>query len=357
MNLPDLRLLFWEITAACNLRCRHCRRLDEVEKPLPGELTTKQGKQFLRDLSRIARPILVLSGGEPTMRQDLFELADEANRLGMPVALATNGTSIDSSMARRLANSPIQRVSISFDGVDSKTHDTFRGQEGAFRQALRGWKHLQKAGISLQVNTTLSRHNLDQLFELYLLARRLKADAIHFFVVIPVGCGLGMQAEQFLSAQEIEKALQWIYHQSKIDKIAVKPTCAPQYFRILLQKRENKKDPGSFLGGVGNGKKEPGSFSRWTKGCLAGTGIGFVSSQGDVFPCGYLPTKVGNVKETPFNQIWEESPLLKQLRDPALLEGKCGLCRYKTLCGGCRARAWAQEQNVLAEDSSCVYQP
>src|SRR3989338_10114994 len=173
MNLQYLHLLFWEITAACNLRCRHCRRLDEVDKPLPGEMTTEQGKRFLDDVSRIAHPIIVFSGGEPTMRRDLFDLVDYASRLGMQTALATNGTGIDRTMAKRIADSPIKRVSISFDGTDSETHDSFRGQKGAFRAALRGWKYLQKIKISLQVNTTISKHNLRQLPQLYALARRL----------------------------------------------------------------------------------------------------------------------------------------------------------------------------------------
>lgn len=384
MNLPGLHLLFWEITAACNLRCRHCRRLNEVDKPLPGEMTTEEGKRFLEDVLRIARPIIVFSGGEPTMRQDLFELVNHASRLGMQTALATNGTSIDPTMAHRIADSPIKRVSISFDGADSPTHDSFRGQKGAFKAALRGWKYLQKTKISLQVNTTLSKHNLHQLPRLYELAQRLKADAVHFFVVISVGCGLGMRPEQFLSAQEIEEALEWIHQQGDIGGVTAKPTCAPQFFRILLQHRRDSAIPphlhplppkggeermGHFslnrgrtqhsplpLGERGRVRGET-SLSRWTKGCLAGTGIGFVSSLGDVFPCGYLPIKVGNVKETPFDKIWQESLVLKQLRDPSLLEGKCGVCSYRTICGGCRARAWAQTQDVLAEDPSCVYQP
>ncbi|MBI1976357.1 MAG: radical SAM protein [Candidatus Omnitrophica bacterium] len=357
MNQPSLHLLFWEITAACNLRCQHCRRLDEVDQPLPGEMTTEQGKRFLEDVSKIAKPIIVFSGGEPTMRKDLFELVDHASRLGMQTALATNGTSIDQTMARRIADSPIKRVSISFDGTDSKTHDSFRGQKGAFRSALRGWKYLQKNGLSLQVNTTISKNNLHQLSQLYQMALRMEADAIHFFVVIPVGCGLGMRPEQFLSAQEIEEALEWIYRQGDADGVIAKPTCAPQFFRILLQKR--KIGTGSlFSTKETTEKREPvPSMHRWTKGCLAGTGIGFVSSLGDVFPCGYLPTKVGNVKETPFDEIWQESLVLKQLRDPSLLEGKCGVCSYRTICGGCRARSWAQTQDILAEDPSCVYQP
>lgn len=372
MNLQGLHLLFWEITAACNLRCRHCRRLDEVDKPLPGEMTTEEGKRFLEDVSRIAHPIIVFSGGEPTMRQDLFELVNHASRLGMQTALATNGTGIDQTMAKRIADSPIKRVSISFDGVDSLTHDSFRGQKGAFRAALRGWKYLQRNGLSLQVNTTISKHNLRQLPQLYQMALRLKADAIHFFVVIPVGCGLGMRPEQFLSAQEIEEALEWIHRQGDADGVIAKPTCAPQFFRILLQKRKsfspqstqrsqrkNLKESFEFsaVSATSVVRNEGDKMSRWTKGCLAGTGIGFVSSLGDVFPCGYLPNKVGNVKETPFDRIWQESPVLRQLRDPSLLEGKCGVCSYRTICGGCRARAWAQTQDVLAEDPSCVYQP
>lgn len=340
MNPLNLHLLFWEITAACNLRCRHCRRLDEVDKPLPGELTTEEGKRFLEDVSRVARPIIVFSGGEPTLRRDLFDLVAHATRLGMQTALATNGTGIDRTMARRIADSSVKRVSISFDGTDSPTHDSFRGQKGAFKAAIRGWKYLQKNGLSLQVNTTISKHNIHQLPQLYELARRLKADAIHFFVVIPVGCGLGMRPEQFLSAQEIEEALEWIHQQGDMDGVTAKPTCAPQFFRILLQKKKMGTVP-----------------IKWTKGCLAGTGIGFVSSLGDVFPCGYLPTKVGNVKETPFDKIWQESIVLRQLRDPSLLEGKCSVCSYRTICGGCRARAWAQTQDVLTEDPSCVYQP
>ena len=346
MTWIPLRLLFWEVTAACNLRCLHCRRLDEVDKPLPGELTTEEGKQFLRDLSSLARPVVVFSGGEPTMRKDLFELIEYTTGLGMPIALATNGTGINEAMAHRIANSPVERVSISFDGADSRTHDSFRGQEGAFTLALAGWRHLQKEGVSLQINVSLSRHNLQQLSQLYQFAQELKAETIHFFVVIPVGCGLGMQKGQFLSAEEVEEVLEWFYQKGMTDDVVVKPTCAPQYFRILLQRRFRS---------VGN--REPSPFSHWTKGCLAGTGIGFVSSLGDVFPCGYLPIKTGNVKETPFSKIWRESLILEQLRQPALLEAKCGICSFRTVCGGCRARAWAETQDFLAEDPACSFIP
>jgi AdoMet-dependent heme synthase len=365
---PPLRLVFWESTVGCNLECIHCRRLDVSCELSKLDLTTDEALAFIRTLPETGRPILVFSGGEPLMRPDVFLLAEEAKTIGIPTALATNGTMIQRGTALRIRDAGFRRVSISFDGPDPQTHDHFRGT-GAFDASVAGFKLLRKAGLSLQINTTIAQHNYAKLHETYRLALDLGADALHIFMLVPVGCGASLDENVMLNSVQYEKALNWIYDRSLEGKLHLKATCAPHYFRVM---RQRAKEDGRPLPMHAHPHKNmgpptghpspmmhagPPDMSAMTKGCLAGQAVCFVSHTGQVFPCGYLPVSSGNVRTTPLPIIWRDSEIFADLRDDSKLEGKCGVCEYKRVCMGCRARAFAQESNYLAEEPNCDFVP
>jgi radical SAM protein with 4Fe4S-binding SPASM domain len=340
------RLVFWETTAACNLACAHCRRFDLSSE---GDLTSEEARAFIEDLaSHSSGTILVLSGGEPLVRPDVLDLAAHARDAGLAVSLATNGTLVDADLARGIAASGIRRVAVSLDGADPETHNALRRQPGSFEAALAGCRNLLRAGLELQVNCTVTRHNAHQLPEIHDLAVALRARALHFFLLVPVGCGASIGTSHQLEARRYEEILNWIHDRSQEGRIHMRPICAPHYFRILRQR--------SRAGGASALRAREG-FEAMTKGCLAGTGIAFISHSGDLFPCGYLPLRAGNIRERRFRTLWEESPVLRELRDPDRLGGKCGECEFRRVCSGCRARAWSESGDVLAEEPLCLYEP
>ncbi len=375
------RLIFWEVTKGCNLRCIHCRAsATELSSPL--DLPTGKAVEIIGQIASYAQPILVLSGGEPLYRADIFDLAKVAGDRGLRVALATNGTQVNRAVARKIVEAGVRRVSISLDGADAQTHDSFRGIPGAFEAAIVGLRALQEQGMSVQINTTIARHNARQLPAILDLARRLGADALHTFLLVPVGCGVEIAEAQMVPAAEYEKILNWFYDRAQEGGIELKATCAPHYFRVLRQRRAEERSaagvdavrrdrgaigptemamPGSTgmslqpQGGHPGG--HPAGMNAMTKGCLAGTGVCFISHRGEVYPCGYLPVMAGDLKKQRFSEIWESAPVFQQLRDTGNLKGKCGYCEFRNICMGCRARAYAQTGNYLDEEPFCIYQP
>ncbi len=345
----DLRLIFWELTARCNLKCRHCRaeaQTDFVE----GELTTAEILKVARDIREFSDPIIILTGGEPLIRGDIFDVIAECTRLFTRVALATNGTLVDDDTARRIVASGIRRVSISLDGALAKTHDDFRGLAGSFDDALRGFDALKRAGASVQVNVSVTRHNESELAALLDLALSRGADAFHVFMLVPVGCGAEISEEQRLSPERFEQTLRWLFNMSleHRQKIHIKATCAPQYYRIV---RQVSRERGISAPAVAHGMKA------MTRGCLAGSAVCFISRTGDVQPCGYLPVRAGNIREQKLAAIWSDSQIFAALRDPVRLKGKCGACDYRRVCEGCRARAYAATGDFLTEEPDCLYVP
>lgn len=333
MGMNQLRVLFWETTAACNLRCRHCRRCEARTTAAPGELTTAAAREFIRGVASWCRPLLVLSGGEPLLRGDIAEIAAFAAGCGLPVALATNGTMVSPRSAGALKEAGVRRVSVSLDGVSAETHDRVRGVDGAFEGALRGLRTLRAAGLSTQVNTTVCRANRGELDDVVRLAAREGADAVHLFVLVPVGCGLDLSKEQALEPAERQGLFEWFHARAGSFGLEARLTCAPQYAR--------------FSAGRGGAPGAAGS------GCLCGRSVVFVSHVGEVFPCGYLPVSAGNVRAAGLRPIWEESALLRALRDRTGLRAPCGVCAFRDICGGCRARAYAATGDVLAGEGGC----
>ncbi|MCA9985721.1 MAG: radical SAM protein [Anaerolineales bacterium] len=367
---PAPRLVFWETTAGCNLACIHCRRITVADQLTPQDLNTAEAMALVDDIAAMGRSIFVLSGGEPLFRPDIFEIAAHASDAGLIVALATNGTLIDAEVAAKIKQAGIKRVSISFDGADAPTHDIFRGQ-GAFDLALAGIQHLRDAGIPFQINTTVATHNVHQMPETLALARSLGAVALHLFLLVPVGCGVEIAEDKQISAAEYEEVLNWMYDAEMAGDIELKATCAPHYFRISRQRQVEERREGIFrerpasmhrqkhAGGHPGG--HPGghasAMNAMTKGCLAGTGVAFVSHRGEIFPCGYLPLEAGHIRQQSFGDIWQESPLFASLRDPEQLGGACGVCEFKMVCSGCRARAYGMTGDYLGEEPFCTYVP
>ena len=388
------RLVFWELTKGCNLRCIHCRA-SATELSSRNDLSTQAAHDIIDQIAEVSSPILVLSGGEPLFRSDIFQLARYATDKGLRVALATNGTLVTKQVAKKIVDSGVKRVAISLDGSDALTHDTFRGIPGAFDAAITGFRNLKDLGMSVQINTTIARHNAHQLPQVLALAKSIGADALHTFLLVPVGCGVDIAAEQMVPPEEYERMLNWFYDRSLEGGIELKATCAPHYFRVVRQRRaaehrsaaaaaqaaepviETAPDspnigptdmtmPGSTgielkpqgIGkAVGHPGTHPSDMNAMTKGCLAGTAVCFISNQGEVYPCGYLPALAGDLKKQSFAETWENSVVFNQLRDVNNLKGKCGCCEFRNVCMGCRARAFAATGNYLDEEPFCVYEP
>jgi AdoMet-dependent heme synthase len=367
--IPSLRLVFWESTKACNLSCRHCRAVPQKNIG-PTELKIGEAFDLMDQIAQVAKPVFVLSGGEPLFRPDLFEIGAYGVESGFRMALATNGTLVTGRVAAHIADTGFSRVAVSLDGAAPATHDAFRGLPGSHALALRGLRSLRDEGVSVQINSTVAKHNVAELPALLDLALEIGADALHLFMLVPVGCGLEIAPAEMLPADEYERVLHWFDDQSKSCPIDLKATCAPHYYRIRAQRLEDDRRHGDLsgtfiapgtrakaapmlLGGRSHGQH----LSAMTRGCLAGTSVCFISNEGDVYPCGYLPVSAGNTRQRRFKDIWNESPVFQQLRNPEALEGKCGDCRYQALCGGCRARAYAATGSFLAEEPFCSYQP
>lgn len=389
------RLIFWEVTKGCNLRCIHCRAT-ATELASPTDLPTEKSLDIIRQIAAYANPILVLSGGEPLYRTDIFQLARYGTDLGLRVALATNGTLVTKEIARKIVLAGVKRVSISLDGANAEIHDSFRGIPGAFDAAVYGFRNLKELGMPVQINMTIARHNAKQLPDVLKMVRNLGADALHTFLLVPVGCGVDIAEEQMVPPQEYEEILNWFYDQSLSGDIELKATCAPHYFRVVRQRRVAERKaagygqprvetpvaapaigpvemtmPGStgisFAGKpertghtghpAGHPGGHPGGMSAVTKGCLAGTGVCFISHEGEIYPCGYLPALAGDLRKQKFAEIWEKAEVFQTLRDDDALKGKCGCCEFRHVCMGCRARAYAATGDFMASEPFCVYQP
>ena len=348
---PQLRLISWNMTFACNLRCPHCY-IDAEERAGKGELSTEEGKMLIDQIVEVSKPILILSGGEPLLRADVFELARYATGKGLIVAMGTNGTLITDSVAKELKSSGVTAVAISIDSSVPERHDAFRGVKDSWKRALEGIDLCIERGITVQVNTTVTQQNYAEIDDIMALAEEHGARSFHLFFLVPTGRG---KAIEDISAEMYEQMLD-----DTLDKIAygkykldIRPVCAPQFMRIASQK------------GL--------SLEKWRRGCIAGLAYCRIYPTGEVTPCPYLPIKLGSIRETPFRDIWFNSPVLKAIRDLDRLKGKCRICEYRAICGGCRARAYGLTSFVdvcgglqepaelkgdyLAEEPWCPYQP
>jgi len=339
-------MVAWEVTRSCNLNCIHCRAAAE-RGPYPGELSREECLRLIDDLITFSNPVVILTGGEPLLREDIYDIARYGASRGLRMVIAPNGTLLDAEKAARLKACGIQRASISLDGATRETHDRFRQVEGAFAGALRGIEHLKGAGLEFQVNTTVSKKNFAELPAILGLAVRLGAVAHHIFLLVPTGRGKELGGEE-VQAEEYERILQWFYDQREKVPLQLKATCAPHYYRIFRQRaREEGKKVTPHSHGL----------DAVTRGCLGGIGFCFVSHVGDVQPCGYLEVFSGSLRRQSLREIWHTSAVFKRLRDFSSYKGRCGDCEYIRVCGGCRARAYEATGDFMTEEPLCLYQP
>jgi heme b synthase len=354
-----LRLVAWEITKSCNLHCAHCRGSAD-SGTYTGELSRQECFALIDDILKVGRPILILTGGEPLKREDFFDIAGYAAGKGIRVVVGSNGTLITKEMAARMKAVPISRVGISLDFPNRELQDKFRGSPGAFDAALAGIECARNAGIEVQINSTISRLNTHYLDDLVSLALNVGAVAFHPFLLVPTGRAKGLQ-EHVLSAQDYEQLLIQIYEKQQQlgNRLFFKPTDAPSYMRVVQQQEMVRHSPEQKLSSADTNVRHAGhaSMNAMSRGCLGGISFCFISHVGRVQACGYLDVEAGNIREQPFHRIWQDSPLFNQLRDYSLIKGKCGLCKYKTICGGCRARAYEATGDYLAAEPYCLYEP
>lgn len=344
----DLRLVAWEVTRSCNLNCRHCRAAAE-KGPYTGELSTEECEKLLRNIAGFAKPIIILTGGEPMLRPDIYHIAQFGTGLGLRMVMAPCGKLLTEDSCRKLVTAGIRRISLSIDGATAQSHDSFRRVKGAFDSVMEGIHAAHRAGLEFQINTTVTKLNIDELPAIFDLAISLGAVSFHPFLLVPTGRGKEL-ADQEIAPKDYERVLTWIYQHRETAGISLKPTCAPHYYRILRQKER--------LAGRTVAPQTHG-LEAMTKGCLGGQGFAFVSHVGVVQICGFLDVAAGNLRDNglDFQSVWENSPLFREMRDLDKYHGRCGRCEYRRVCGGCRARAYATTGDYLAEEPYCVYEP
>ena len=357
-------LIAWEVTRSCKLNCKHCRAAAQC-RVYENELSTEQCFAVLDNVAGFARPIIILTGGEPMLRDDIYDIARHGHELGLRMVMAPCGMLIDDLAIGRMHDAGIQCISISLDGATAESHDSFRGTSGAFASAMTAVEVARKNHMPFQINTTITRHNISEVEEIMHLAEQLGAVTFNPFLLVPTGRGAEL-ADQELSPQQYEQTLHWLNQQRGSIKIQMRVTCAPHYQRIIRQHPVEgaTEGAGSKPAAHPTSAQEVESHSHsnhgaFSAGCMGGKSFAFISHVGKVQICGFLETEAGDLPENGFNfeAIWKNSPLFQAVRDVDHYRGKCGYCEYRRLCGGCRARAFAMTGDYLESEPFCVYEP
>lgn len=353
-------LVFWETTRACLLACKHCRA-SATAQALPGELSTSEGKRFIDQVAGFGRPypILVLTGGDCLLRPDIFELVGYATNLGIPVALSPSVTPmLTPEMIQKIVDSGVKAVSISLDGSMADTHEGVRGIPGHFAKTVEAIRALRAAGLTVQINTTVMRANVDELAEIAQLVSDTGANIWEVFFLVQVGRG---EVTEAVSADEHEDICNFLYDASQYGFI-VRTVEAPFFRRIVNRRIAGDDAPDTDLYQRLSNQLvalmgQPTSRLRaHTTATRDGKGIVFIAYDGEVYPAGFLPHGLGNIRTKPIATIYQENPLLVQIRS-SNFSGRCGYCEYADLCGGSRARAYAANGDALGEDPACAYIP
>ena len=322
-------IISWNTTQECNISCIHCYR--DAGNKRTDELSTEEGKKLLDEMGRAGFKIIILSGGEPLMRADIYELIRYAKSIGLRPVLGTNGILITEEVAKKLKEAGLAAAGISLDSTDKAIHDKFRQSEGAWEKTIAAMEACRTVGLPFQVHTTVTNWNEKEVTDITDLAVIKGAMAHHIFFLVPTGRGKDIE-DTTLKTEEYEAVITRILEKQKEVSIELKPTCAPQFMRIAKE------------------RKIP---MRFTRGCIAGTGYCVILPNGDVQACPYLPIKVGNVRETDFDVLWRDSEMFNKLRHEPL-KGGCGTCGYDDICGGCRARAYYySDGDYMAEEPWC----
>jgi len=328
----------WEITTACNLQCRHCHA--NAGKRLGQELTTEEGKKLIEQIASVPEfRMLVLTGGEPMVRPDILELAEYACALGLEIAIATNGTLIDTKMARRLKQAGVCDLAIGLDAATPELHDFIRNAPGTYERTMQGIHACREAGICLQINVTVMKYNYEEIPKILDLADDLEAQIVLLYQVVPQGRGSGDGLE--LTKEEYADLMEFVSTRQASATPIIEPTCSPQYWAYLLHKRQANY-------------WQLGLAQKVFRGCSAGWGLCYIKPDGEVWPCPFVPVSGGNVRQIPLSQIWHEGEPFRALRErDKNLKGACATCHWQSICGGCRGRAYAHSGDYLAEDPLC----
>jgi heme b synthase len=338
----------WETTQRCNLNCVHCRCSSDMEAA-QGDFTTEEAYKMIDDICEVSKPVMVLSGGEPLMRPDIFEIAKYGTAKGLRMCMATNGMLVTDEICEKMKEADIKMVSLSLDGPNAEIHDNFRQVQGSFEGVERAAALFNKHGQKFLINSSFTKRNQPYIADTFKVAKSLGATAWYMFMIVPTGRGEDIMSE-LVSKEDYEEILSWHYEQEKSeDEILMRPTCAPHYYRIVpqLAKAEGVKfERRSLTFSTGGGK-----------GCIAAQSICLIDCFGDVKPCSYFPMSAGNIKKEKFSDIWFKSPLFADMRDFKSYKGKCGACEYINVCGGCRARAYAVTGDYMEEEPFCNYVP
>jgi len=344
-------VISWNMTLRCNLKCAHCYINAEGTKTSVKELSTDAAKMLIHQITEVSKPLLILSGGEPLLRDDIYEIIKYGADRGLRMGMGSNGMLIDDEVARKLKEAGMWTVAISLDSSIPERHDEFRGVKGCWQHAVDAIKALEKAGIQVQVNCTVTQQNYDEVEDIMVLSEKLGVENFHLFFLVPTGRGTDIED---ITPQMYEEMITNTLAKTTKYKLNVKPSCAPQFMRVA--------------------KEQGVDMSRWVRGCMAGLYYCRIYPSGEVTPCPYMPVSLGNIREKSFKDIWFNSKVFQSLRDFDQLKGKCGVCEHNSICGGCRARAYGvttdqmdfcgalheptkMKGDYLAEDPWCIYQP
>jgi len=357
-------VVIWEVSRACDLACVHCRA-SAIPARESGELTTAEGLRLVRQLRGFGRPVFVLTGGDPLKRDDIHDLIAGAVAEGLPTYLSPSGTPLLTHAALLRARwAGLSGVSISLDGSCAEIHDRFRRVPGSFDWSLQGAAAAAALGLRLQINTTLTRHNLPDLKAIAALVASLEAQRWTLFLLVPTGRA---QADQQVTAAECERVFAWLHDLSVTAPFKIKTTEGPHYRRVALARQAEELARRAAAGGAGAAAGNAGAAApphqsvsgggRFVPGLGDGSGFLFISSLGDIQPSGFLPLTTGNVRRDSPVDVYRNHPIFTALRDPDRLGGRCGRCEYRAICGGSRARAYGLTGDYLAEDPLCAYEP
>lgn len=337
-------LVFWELTRACDLACRHCRACAIPDRD-PRELSTDEGKALLRSIHEMGTPLVVLTGGDPAKRADLVELVRYGTEIGLRVALTPSATPlVTTELLTELRDAGLARLAVSLDAATRGVHDGFRGVEGSHARTFQILRTARELGITTQVNTSVTRFNKHELPFIAGNLAELGIELWSVFFIVPTGRGADLAC---LDRDETEAILDWLATVAEQRVFDVKTTAAPHFRRVLLQRKFRHDDIVGLRDGIG----------RAVRGVNDGQGVAFVSHIGEVYPSGFLPIACGDVRTEGLPAIYRDHPLFRSLREPEELGGKCGVCEFRKVCGGSRARAYAVTGDPLAEDPACNYQP
>ncbi len=342
----------WEVTRACAYACVHCRA-DAQPQRHPDELTTEEGFRLIDQLAEFGtRPILIFTGGDPMMRRDLFDLIAYATEKGLRCALTPTATALPTlERLKKAREAGIRRVALSLDAPRPAVHDDFRKVDGSWQRTMNILKRAREVGLSVQVNTTVARHNVDILHEMVPFLEEVGAVQWSVFFLVPTGRA---QVPWMISAEEHERVFHWLYDLSKTAPFDIKATAAPMYRRVAIERRRAELGGDGPVTFQGAGFQYADGLHRAPKGVNDGKGFLFISHVGDIEPSGFLPIAAGNVRKDHVVEVYRHSPLFRDLRDPDKLKGPCRTCKYREVCGGQRGRAYGVFGDYLASDPGCV---